>query len=170
MPLLGNHMHDDVPQGDPFYNHDDEEVHAATRLRRSKRMRTLATSPTDDAAQPAASATQAQIPKSLRRSKRINTVGTSHHNRTAAQCTAHTSPIRTPQPVLQSRHSPPRASRKRRPSEPLHMELRRPKARQRTAQTAQPSLLHAHITESASARHSSKASPHSPSGIPFDRG
>ena len=170
MPLLGTHMHDDVPQGDPSYNHNDEEVHTATRLRRSKRMRTLATSPTDEAAQPAASATQAQTPKSLRRSKRIDTVGTSHNNGTAAQCTEHTSPTRTPQPVLQSRHSPPRASRKRRPSEPLHMELRRPKARQRTAQTAQPSLQHAHVTESASARHSSKASPHSPSGIPFDRG
>ena len=119
----------------------------------------------DEAAQPAASATQAPTPKSLRRSKRIETMVSSHHNGTTAQCTAHTSPTQTPLPVAQSRHSLPRAARKRRPLEPLHMKLRGPMARQRTAQTAQPSLQHAHVTESA--RHSSKASPHSSSGLPL---
>ena len=166
MPLIDTHNKVDAPQENSFK--DDDESNAAPPLRRSKRIRTMASSQQDGDA-PRTTARAAQTQRSVRQSNRIRAMASSHHNGTTTRCTANTSPAQTPRPVVHSKHSPPRASRKRRPSEPLHINLQRPRTRQRTIET-QPSLLHACIMESASERHSNNASPNTPSGMPFDRG
>jgi hypothetical protein len=165
MPLLGTHGEDNALQGSTF--DIDGEPHVAPSLRRSKRVRTVGSSRHDGAAPPTTTAAQAQTQQSPRRSKRIQAMASSHHNGPTARCTANASTAQTPQPVVHSKRSPPRASHKRRPSVALHMQG--PSTRQRTIET-KPSLLHAHIVGSASEQHSYKASPHSPSGMPFDRG
>ena len=111
----------------------------------------------------------AHIHAQARRSKRLQAMASSQQTRILAAARMETSPTQNAQPLAQCTHSPPRASRKRRASEPFHMSLRRPTARQRTAQVSQPSLMNAYDTESASEWHSSM-SPLSSSGLPFDPG
>ena len=110
MPLLDTHDEHDALQGSSFDM--DGDPHAAPPLRRSKRIRTMASSRHDGAAPPTISATQAQTQQSLRRNKRISVMGSSHHNGATARCTANASPAQVAQPVVHSKRSPPGASRK----------------------------------------------------------
>ena len=103
------------------------------------------------------------------RSKRLQAMASSQQIRILDAARMETSPTQNAQPLAQCTHSPPRVSRKRRASEPFHTLLRRPTARQRTAQVSQPSLMNAYDVDSASDWHSSMF-PHSSSGLPFDPG
>jgi hypothetical protein len=69
MPLLDTYDEHDALQGSSF--DIDGEPHAAPSLRRSKRIRTIASSGHDGAAPPTITTTRAQTQQSLRRSKRI---------------------------------------------------------------------------------------------------
>ena len=96
----------------------------------------------------------------------------SHHGGATTQCTTHTLPAQTPQPVMQSRHSPPTASRERTPSEPMHGEQCKLEARQRTAWHG---TDHSAVT-AACARHEERkctaleqSISSLASGMPFDR-
>ena len=173
VPLTNAHTHTGTAQERLLPNR--HEVPITAEPRRSKRIRALTSSQHDMAApRPNATASHAHTAQPLRRSKRIRTAASSRHDTLAsrpiaAASRAHSRAHTQAPPLASLNQSPARASLRRRHSQPLCMELRRPRTRQRMTQVTQPSLPHAHITESASERHSS-ISPHSPSGMPFDPG
>ena len=123
----------------------------------------------------------AHIHPQVRHSRRLRAMASREQISTLAAVPTDSSPAQSPEPLTQCTHSPPRASQKRRPSEPLHMSLRRPAVRQFhmslrrpavrqcTTQTSQPALMNAHIMESAGARQTGM-SPRSSPGLAFDPG